>query len=205
MTRDKLATRTPYNLVRMSGGLRTPRNGVDLYRAAVRVRNAAATMLMRRSFAQCGEGSRLSLPIELTGPGSPEGISIGKHTFIGPSCRLWLDAGATVRIGDHCYLNGMTTFFAADQIEIGNAVLMAWNVNILDFHHRTTDRTRPIKEQGIDRVAPVKINDGAWLGTNVVVMPGVTIGRNAVVGANAVVNSDVPDFATAVGVPARIL
>jgi acetyltransferase-like isoleucine patch superfamily enzyme len=189
----------------MPRGLRAPRNGVDVYRAAVRVRNSAATLLLRRSFAQCGEGTRLSLPIELTGPGSPGGISIGKQTFIGPSCRLWLDAGATVRIGDRCYLNGMTTFFAAESIEIGDAVLMAWNVNILDFQHRTTDRTLPIKEQGIDRVAPVRIRDGAWLGTNVVVMPGVTIGRNAVVGANAVVNSDVPDYATAVGVPARIL
>ncbi len=99
----------------------------------------------------------------------------------------------------------MTTFFAADSIEIGDAVLMAWNVQILDFHHRTTDRTRPIWQQGVDRVAPVKIKEGAWLGTNVVVMPGVTIGRNAVVGANSVVNSDVPDFATAVGAPARIL
>ena len=189
----------------MPRGLRTPRNGVDVYRAAVRVRDAAATMLMRRSFAECGAGSRLSLPIELTGPGSPEGILIGRDTYIGPSCRFWLDDGASVRIGDGCYLNGMTTFFSAESIEIGNAVLMAWNVNILDFHHRTTDRTVPIKEQGIDRVAPVKVNDGAWLGTNVVLMPGVTIGRNAVVGANAVVNSDVPDFATAVGVPARIL
>jgi acetyltransferase-like isoleucine patch superfamily enzyme len=51
----------------------------------------------------------------------------------------------------------------------------------------------------------VKIKDGAWLGTNVTVMPGVTIGRNAVIGANSVVNGDVPDFATAVGAPARIL
>jgi acetyltransferase-like isoleucine patch superfamily enzyme len=182
-----------------------PRHGVDVYRAAVRVRDAAATTLLRRSFAEWGEGSRLSLPIYLSGPGSPEGISIGKHTFIGPSCRLSLDAGATVRIGDDCYVIGMTTLFAAESIEIGNSVLIAWNVNILDFHHSTTDRTRTIKEQGIDRIAPVKIKDGAWLGSNVVVMPGVTIGRNAVVAANAVVNIDVPDFATAVGAPARTL
>jgi acetyltransferase-like isoleucine patch superfamily enzyme len=160
---------------------------------------------MRGSFGEWGEASRLALPIELTGPGSPEGIRVGQRSYIGPSCRFWLDAGVTVRIGDDCYLNGMTTFFAAADIEIGNGVLMAWNVNLLDFHHRTTDRTQPIKEQGIDRIAAVKIRDGAWLGTNVVVMPGVTIGRNAVVGAGAVVNSDVPDFATAVGVPARVL
>ena len=189
----------------MPPGLRAPRNGVDVYRAAVRIRDYAATRLMRRSLGECGKGSQLSLPIYLMGPGSPEGIMIGAGAFIGPSCRLWLDAGATVRIGDQCYLNGMTTIFAADSVEIGNSVLIAWNVNILDFQHCTTDQMRPIKDQGIDRIAPVKIKDGAWLGTNVTVMPGVTIGRNAVVGANSVVNSDVPDFATAVGAPARIL
>jgi acetyltransferase-like isoleucine patch superfamily enzyme len=189
----------------MSRRLRRPRDGVEAYRAAVRVRELAATMFLRRSFSEFGKHSRLSLPITLSGPGAPKGIIIGDRTRIGPSCRLWLDAGATVRIGDSCYLNGMTTFFAAEEIEVGDAVLMAWNVVITDFQHRTTDRTQPIIDQGIDRVAPVKIKDGAWLGANVVVMPGVTIGRNAVVGANAVVTNDVPDYATAVGVPARII
>ena len=184
---------------------RIPRNGVDTYIAAARVRDSAATVLLRRSFGGWGDGSRLSLPIYLSGPGSPKGITVGNDTWIGPSCRLSLEAGATVRIGDNSYLIGMATLFAVERIEIGNAVNVAWNVNILDFQHTTTDTTRPIRVQGIDRVAPVKIKDGAWLGTNVVVMPGVTIGRNAVVAANAVVNSDVPDFATAAGVPARIL
>jgi acetyltransferase-like isoleucine patch superfamily enzyme len=62
----------------------------------------------------------------------------------------------------------------------------------------------PIIDQGIDRVAPVVIEDGAWLGENVVVCPGVTIGRGAVVGANSVVLHDVPARSVAVGAPARV-
>jgi acetyltransferase-like isoleucine patch superfamily enzyme len=53
--------------------------------------------------------------------------------------------------------------------------------------------------------APVEIKDGAWIGAQAVILSGVTIGRNAVVGANSVVTIDVPDFATAVGIPARVL
>jgi acetyltransferase-like isoleucine patch superfamily enzyme len=54
-------------------------------------------------------------------------------------------------------------------------------------------------------VMPVLIRQGAWLGQNVVVCPGVTIGRGAVIGANSVVNRDIPDFCVAAGAPARVL
>ena len=60
-------------------------------------------------------------------------------------------------------------------------------------------------DQGIASVAPVVIREGAWLGQGVVVCPGVTIGRNAVIGANSVVRHDVPDRCVAAGVPARVI
>ncbi|MGH2840338.1 MAG: acyltransferase, partial [Solirubrobacteraceae bacterium] len=60
-------------------------------------------------------------------------------------------------------------------------------------------------DQGLDPVAPVEIGDGAWLAQNVVVCPGVRVGRGAVVGASAVVTRDVPDFCVAVGAPARVV
>jgi len=71
--------------------------------------------------------------------------------------------------------------------------------------HAFEDGSRAVLDQGITRVAPVEIADGAWLGENVVVGPGVRIGRGAVIGANAVVLEDVPDFAVAVGAPARVV
>ena len=59
--------------------------------------------------------------------------------------------------------------------------------------------------QGVDNVGEVVIDDGAWLGQNVVVTSGVRIGRGAAVGANAVVTKDVPDYSLAVGSPARVV
>jgi len=62
-----------------------------------------------------------------------------------------------------------------------------------------------VLDQGFERLEPVAIGDGAWLGQNVVVCPGVTIGTGAVVGANSVVTEDVPAYSLAVGAPARIV
>ena len=63
----------------------------------------------------------------------------------------------------------------------------------------------PYKYQGIGRVAPVRIGRGAWIGQNVVISPGVTVGPLAIVGANAVVTRDVPAGCIALGTPARVV
>jgi len=78
-------------------------------------------------------------------------------------------------------------------------------VYISDHRHEFGDPVVPIADQGITGIRPVRIGDGAWLGQNVVICPGVTIGRNAVVGANSVVRHDVPDFAVVAGAPARLI
>jgi acetyltransferase-like isoleucine patch superfamily enzyme len=90
-------------------------------------------------------------------------------------------------------------------VTLGRKVLMARNVYIADHRHAFADSAEAVLDQGITEVAPVEICDGAWLGQNVVVGPGVRIGRGAVVGANSVVLKDVPDHAVAVGAPARVL
>ena len=81
---------------------------------------------------------------------------------------------------------------------------MAPNVQIYDAQHAIADTERPIRLQGVARGGKVYIRDGAWLGANVVVMPGVTIGCNAVIGANSVVTLDAY-FATAAGIPAKVI
>ncbi|HJT81392.1 MAG TPA: acyltransferase [Chthoniobacterales bacterium] len=84
-------------------------------------------------------------------------------------------------------------------------VLMAGNVYISDHTHEHRSRTIAIKDQGVTSVSPVRIREGAWLGQNVVICPGVTVGRNAVVGANSVVRNDVPDFCIFAGAPAKFI
>jgi len=84
-------------------------------------------------------------------------------------------------------------------------VLLARNVHIADHAHAFENIDVPIMEQGINRIAPVTIGRETWLGQNVVVLPGVTIGKHCVIGANSVVNSSIPDYCVAVGAPARVV
>lgn len=73
-----------------------------------------------------------------------------------------------------------------------------------DHIHAYEDVRRAVLDQGIERIAPVLVCSGAWLGENVV-CPGVRIGRGAVIGANSVVVDDVPDYGLAVSAPARVV
>ena len=79
-----------------------------------------------------------------------------------------------------------------------------WLNAIGDHDHAFTDPGRPARRQDIANAAPVMIGDGAWLGHNVTVTAGVSIGRGAVIAAGAVMTRDVPPYSLAVGVPARV-
>lgn len=97
------------------------------------------------------------------------------------------------------------TISAARLVVIGEHVLMARNVYISDHAHAFEDIKVPIMHQGINRIAPVSIGRHTWLGQNVVVLPGVTIGEHCVIGANSIVNSSIPDYCVAAGAPARVV
>ena len=84
-------------------------------------------------------------------------------------------------------------------------VAIARGVYISDHSHGFSHPNIPVRDQPLDRVAPVVIERGAWLGQNVVVMPGVTIGAGTVIGANSVVTRDIPPRVVAAGTPARVL
>ena len=71
--------------------------------------------------------------------------------------------------------------------------------------HAFTDPGRPARWQGTANAVPVMIGDGTWLGHNVTVTAGVSIGRGAVIAAGAVVTRDVPPYSLAVGIPARVV
>lgn len=150
----------------------------------------------------------VSPPIRLAGERL---IEIGNDVFIGPNS--WLQvinyprsrSGPAITLGDCTSIVGSCTITAVQSVVIEASVLMAGNVYISDHTHEHKSRNIPIKDQGIMGVAPVRVCRGAWLGQNVVICPGVTIGRNAVVGANSVVRADVPDFCVAAGAPARVI
>jgi acetyltransferase-like isoleucine patch superfamily enzyme len=115
---------------------------------------------------------------------SPENVSIGERVSVGPENRLWASPRARLIIQDD--------------------VLLGPNVTIVTSNYGMADRERPMHDQAWVEL-DVRIERGAWLGANVVVLPGVTIGEGAVVAAGAVVAHSIPAFAIAGGVPAKVL
>lgn len=89
-------------------------------------------------------------------------------------------------------------------ITIGKNCLTAQYIVISGLNHNYQDISKPILEQGVSTNL-VTLKDGCWIGANSTIVAGVTIGKNAVVGAGSVVTKDVPDYAIAVGNPARVV
>lgn len=176
-----------------------------LFQSLTRVRDKLWSMFVGGAFREFGGKSTLSMPCRLA---ATQHIRIGSGVFLGPGC--WLQAlprdGAPeprLDVGDGTSVSGTCVLSAAQEVVLEENVLLARNVYVSDHIHAYDDVTKAIQHQGLDKVAPVRIKTGAWLGQNVVVCPGVTIGRGSVIGANSVVTSDVPDFSVAVGAPAR--
>ncbi len=171
-----------------------------------RARDRAFTRAVARGFAGVGPGTTLCLPVRVTGA---RGIRLGAGVYVGAGG--WLQAldpadGAPVlTVGDGCSLAGGVVLSAVQGVHLGREVLVARGVYVADHNHAHRDPTRAVLHQGVTDVRPVRVEDGAWLGQNVVITPGVTIGRGAVVGAGAVVRDDVPAWSLAVGAPARVV
>jgi acetyltransferase-like isoleucine patch superfamily enzyme len=175
------------------------------YSLGQRARSKCFSLLASGGFAAFGRRSVIALPVRLDGE---RRIAIGDGVFIGSDS--WLQtigegSGVAVEVGDGTSIAGHCILSAALRVRLGRHVLLARNVYISDHIHAYADAKQPILDQGIDRIEPVEIDDGAWLGQNVVVCPGVRIGRGAVVGANSVVTGDIPDRCLAVGAPARVV
>jgi acetyltransferase-like isoleucine patch superfamily enzyme len=130
-------------------------------------------------------------------------LVLGRWVHLGANTALRCHEG-TLTLGDKSVLARDVSINCYLDVEIGDSALIADGVYISDFDHNFTDLTRPIKDQGIAK-SRVRIERDVWLGTKVTVCRGVMIGEGAVVGANAVVTRDLPPYAVAVGVPARVM
>ena len=94
---------------------------------------------------------------------------------------------------------------AADLVEIGEHCMLANGCFVTDANHRFDDPDKPVPWQGFTSKGPTRLGDNVWLGANVVVTSGVTIGERCVVGANSVVTTDLPPLSIAAGAPAKVL
>lgn len=107
-------------------------------------------------------------------------------------------------IHEGCQLGNFNHIAAVRKVILGKNVLTADNVYISDNLHSYEDIDIPIMHQPVKFKSEVYIGDGSWLGVNVCVI-GAKIGKNCVIGANAVVTTDIPDYCVAVGAPAKVL
>lgn len=132
-------------------------------------------------------------------------LEIGPQVFLEPG--VWLTAGdhGRIRIGGGTFLNLGVMVAAEELVEIGEHCMAANGCLITDGNHRFDDPEKPVPWQGFSSKGPTVIGDNVWLGANVVVTSGVTIGRRSVIGANSVVTQDIPPFSIAAGAPAKVL
>lgn len=125
---------------------------------------------------------------------------IGQDSLIEPP--FYCVYGQNIHLGDHVYLNAQCTILDCNEVHIGHYVMIGPNVQIYTAAH---DLRAEARIQGWEVAKPVVIEDNVWIGGGAILLPGVTIGRNAVVGAGAVVTRSVPANVVAAGNPARVL
>ena len=148
------------------------------YNATRPLEQAKRESLLKEMFAEIGEGCYIEPPL---------------HSNWG---------GRHVHFGKNVYANFNLTLVDDTHIYIGDYTMLGPNVVIATAGHPILPKLRPLAYQFN---MPVHIGKNCWLGAGVIVLPGVTIGDNTVIGAGSVVTKDIPDYSVAAGVPAKVV
>ena len=135
--------------------------------------------LMREMFAECGENVFIQRPLYAN----------------------W--GGSHVHLGSNIYANFNLTLVDDGHIYIGDWVKFGPNVTIVTAGHPVLPELR--KDPALQFNKDVHIEECVWIGAGVIVLPGVTIGKNSVIGAGSVVTKDIPENVVAVGNPCRVM
>ncbi|MBI2815361.1 MAG: acyltransferase [Acidobacteria bacterium] len=134
---------------------------------------------------------------------NPETIELGDCVFIGAQAVIQGRVGGSCRIGNHVWL-GPQAFLDARALVLEDYVGWGPGAKVLGSEHTGEPIEQPVIATPL-LIKPVVVGYGADIGTNATILPGVTVGAHALIGAGAVVTRDVPEFGVAAGVPARLL
>jgi len=172
-------------------------------------------------FANDPENLLIELPRRII---TPDRISIGNNVSLGPGSfliamthyptknmegRVKPDSYQTfdsrIVIGDRVTSTANLQIAAQKEIIIEDDVMFASNIHINDGFHGYDSAETPYKNQPLIKISPIVIKKGCWIGQNVIVLPGVTIGAFTIIGANSVVSNSIPDQCIALGNPAKVI
>lgn len=158
-------------------------------------------------FYEYHKSDQIFSPLQLT----PKFISLGERVVISYNARIQgvglykgVKYNPLIRLGDGVSIQQNIHLTCAKSVVIGKNTAIAANVTITDIHHPYDDISIPIEHQRLV-VKEVSIGDDCKIYNNVVVLPGVHIGKHVTIGANSVVTRDIPDYSVAVGNPAKVI
>ncbi|MGH0803586.1 sugar O-acetyltransferase [Bacillus cereus] len=134
--------------------------------------------------------------------------SLGKNAYIEPP--FICDYGSQIEWGENSYANFNCVILDSASVKIGNNVMLGPNVNIYTATHSIYPSLRnDIQKEGLESLItyakPVVIEDGVWIGGSSIILPGIKIGANSVIGAGSVVTKDIPANVIAVGNPCKVI
>ena len=162
----------------------------------------------KTGFKSFGKSSVIMFPYRIW---NKDRVEIGSNIHIGPFSFFAVSKefkaqrfNPVLKLGDNLNVGSNLFISCIDNIKIENNVIISHRVSITDHEHGFDNPNIPVSEQSLKKGGPVLIKEGSFIGLNAVIMPGVTIGKNSVIGASSVVTRSVPDYSVAVGIPAKI-
>lgn len=132
-----------------------------------------------------------------------KGIFIGNNVFIGRNTILSCKNG-NIYIGDNVNIGFNCEIFSSSNVSLGNHTLIAAYSYIIGGSHEFQGTDVPVVEQK-ETSKGIHVEENVWLGAGVKVLDGVSIGKNAIIGAGAVVTENIPEYSIAVGIPAKVI
>ena len=128
-------------------------------------------------------------------------FELGNQSTIEDFSAINNGVGAVI-IGDRTKIGFSNTIIGP--VSIGNDIRLAQNITLSGLNHNYQDTKTPIHKQGVT-TSPIIVEDETWIGANVVVVAGVTIGKHSIVAAGSIVTKDIPPYSVAVGNPAKVI
>ena len=125
--------------------------------------------------------------------------SVGEGVVVRPP--FYCDYGYNIRLGHDVFMNFGCIFLDVVAIDVGDGCQIGPAVQVLAADH---PRDPALRRQGFESGSPVRIGRNVWIGGGAIILPGVTVGDDVIIGAGSVVTRDVPSGATVAGNPARV-